>query len=155
MVKRCTVDIIVAKHLKINEKMRDYSGRIKKILKEKGLSVADFCTLIGLNSTGTIHKLITDNRKPSGKTVNRIITAFPDISEKWLLYGKEEDKQAKEEDERTVTAQQVIDYIKKKSKKDRKEIEKLKQAVLIMHENALETTEKVNYLVQKLDAYLK
>ena len=140
--------------------MRDYSGRIKKILKEKGLSVADFCRIIGLNSSTTIYLIIKDNRKPSGKTVDKIITAFPDISEKWLLYGIVEynqiqkDKQAKEED-RTVTAQQVIDYIKKKSKKDRKEIEKLKQAVLIMHENALETTEKVNYLVQKLDAYLK
>jgi len=92
--------------------------------------------------------------------VDKIINAFPDISEKWLLYGIgeynqiEEDKQAKEED-RTVIAQQVIDYIKKKSKKDRKEIEKLKQAVLIMNENALETTEKINYLVQKLNAYLK
>ncbi|MBV52533.1 MAG: hypothetical protein CL816_00545 [Coxiellaceae bacterium] len=92
--------------------------------------------------------------------MDKIINAFPDISEKWLLYGIgeynqiEEDKQAKEED-RTVIAQQVIDYIKKKSKKDRKEIEKLKQAVLIMHENALETNEKVNYLVQKLNAYLK
>ena len=134
--------------------MRDYSGRIKKILKEKDLSVTDFCRIIGLTSSTTIYLIIKDNRKPSSKTVNRIITAFPDISEKWLLYGIEEDKQAKE-DERTVTAQQVIDYIKKKSKKDRKEIEKLKQAVLIMHENALETTEKVNYLVQKLNAYLK
>ena len=92
--------------------------------------------------------------------MDKIINAFPDISEKWLQYGIgeynqiEEDKQAKEED-RTVTAQQVIDYIKKKSKKDRKEIEKLKQAVLIMNENALETTEKINYLVQKLNAYLK
>ena len=140
--------------------MRDYSGRIKKILKEKDLIVTDFCRIIGLTSSTTIYLIIKDNRKPSGKTVDKIINAFPDISEKWLLYGIgeynqiEEDKQAKEED-RTVTAQQVIDYIKKKSKKDRKEIEKLKQAVLIMNENALETTEKINYLVQKLNAYLK
>ena len=54
-----------------------------------------------------------------------------------------------------MSSQQVIDYLKKELKKNRKEMEKLKQAVLIMHKNALETTEKVNYLVQKLDAYLK
>ncbi len=140
--------------------MRDYSGRTKKILKEKDLSVTDFCRIIGLTSWTTIYLIIKDNIKPSGNAEDKIINTFPDISEKWLLYGIgeynqiEEDKQAKEED-RTVTAQQVIDYIKKKSKKDRKEIEKLKQAFLIMHENALETTEKVNYLVQKLNAYLK
>lgn len=139
---------------RLNNK-NNYSSRLKHILYIKGYSRSEFAKAIGLNYSGTIDKIISDNRKPSGKTVNRIITAFPDISEKWLLYGKEEDKQAKEEDDRTVTAQQVIDYIKKKSKKDRKEIEKLKQAVLIMHENTLETTEKVNYLVQKLDAYLK
>lgn len=139
---------------RLNNK-NNYSSRLKHILYIKGYSRTEFAKAIGLNYSGTIDKIISDNRKPSGKTVNRIITAFPDISEKWLLYGKEEDKQAKEEDDRTVTAQQVIDYIKKKSKKDRKEIEKLKQAVLIMHENTLETTEKVNYLVQKLDAYLK
>ena len=138
---------------RLNNK-NNYSSRLKHILYIKGYSRSEFAKAIGLNYSGTIDKIISDNRKPSSKTVNRIITAFPDISEKWLLYGIEEDKQAKE-DERTVTAQQVIDYIKKKSKKDRKEIEKLKQAVLIMHENALETTEKVNYLVQKLNAYLK
>lgn len=161
----------------------DYSGRIRSILHERQLSVTDFCKLIGLNSTGTIHKLITDNRKPSSKTVERIITAFPDISEKWLLYGKEEDKQAKEED-RTVTAQQVIDYmdeqqdnhpvdsildkldeiadmfqVKTESTEDvansnKKEMIKLKETVLIMHKNAKETNEKINYLVSELNKYL-
>jgi transcriptional regulator with XRE-family HTH domain len=79
-------------------------------LKEKQLSVADFCRIIGLNSPTTIHLIIKDNRKPSGKTVQRIITAFPDITEKWLLFGIE-DKKETSQDERTVTAQQVIDFI--------------------------------------------
>ena len=105
--------------------MRDYSGRTKKILKEKDLSVTDFCRIIGLTSWTTIYLIIKDNIKPSGNAEDKIINTFPDISEKWLLYGigeynqMEEDKQAKEED-RTVTAQHVIDYIKKKSKKEKR-----------------------------------
>lgn len=90
--------------------MTDYSSRLKYILKEKQLSVADFCRIIGLNSPTTIHLIIKDNRKPSGKTVQRIITAFPDITEKWLLFGIE-DKKETSQDERTVTAKQVIDFI--------------------------------------------
>ncbi len=90
--------------------MTDYSGRLKFILKEKQLSVADFCRMIGLNSPTTIHLIIKENRKPSGKTVERIIAAFPDITEKWLLFGIE-DKKETSQDERTVTAQQVINFI--------------------------------------------
>ena len=90
--------------------MTDYSSRLKYILKDKQLSVADFCRIIGLNSPTTIHLIIKDNRKPSGKTVQRIITAFPDITEKWLLFGIE-DKKETSQDDRTVTAKQVIDFI--------------------------------------------
>lgn len=54
-----------------------------------------------------------------------------------------------------MTGQQVIDYLEKELKKNRKEMEKLKQAVLIMHKNALETTKKVNYLVHELENCLK
>lgn len=90
--------------------MTNYSDRLRTILKEKQLSVADFCRIIGLNSPTTIHLIIKENRKPSGKTVERILAAFPDITEKWLLFGIE-DKKETSQDERTVTAQQVIDFI--------------------------------------------
>ena len=90
--------------------MKNYSDRLRTILKEKQLSVADFCRIIGLNSPTTIHLIIKENRKPSGKTVERILAAFPDITEKWLLFGIE-DKKETSQDERTVTAQQVIDFI--------------------------------------------
>ena len=90
--------------------MTNYSDRLRTILKEKQLSVADFCRIIGLNSPTTIHLIIKENRKPSGKTVERILAAFPDITEKWLLFGIE-DKKEPSQDERTVTAQQVIDFI--------------------------------------------
>ena len=91
----------------------NYSSRIKKILEDKNLSVLDFCKFIGLNSPGTIHKLIQDNRKPSTKTVDRILGAFPEYTKDWLLYGIEAKKDVYSDD-LTVTAQQVISYFEKK-----------------------------------------
>ena len=88
----------------------NYSGRLKHLLYIKGLTRTEFAKFIGLNWSGTIDRIIKDNRKPSGKTVQRIIAAFPDITEKWLLFGIE-DKKETSQDERTVTAQQVIDFI--------------------------------------------
>ena len=93
----------------------NYSIRIKKILQDKNLSVLDFCKFIGLNSPGTIHKLIQDNRKPSTKTVDRILGAFPEYTKDWLLYGVEAKKEV-DSDDLTVTAQQVINYFEKKQK---------------------------------------
>ena len=92
--------------------MSNYSSRIKEIIKNKELSVSDFCKMIGLNSPTTIHLLIKENRKPSSKTVKRIIETFPEYSEEWLLYGIEAKKG--DEDDLTVTAQQVIKYFEKK-----------------------------------------
>lgn len=171
--------------------MTNYSQRMKSILDKKQLSVADFCRIIGLNSPTTIHLIIKENRKPSGKTVERIITAFPDITEKWLLFGIE-DKIETSQDDRTVTAKQVIDFIiedlpSKIDQRDNQttsilmdklnditelfeariddidemaltnenELQKLKQTVLIMHKNNLETTKNIDYLVQQLNVYLK
>ena len=66
----------------------NYSLRIREILKTKDLSVIDFCRLIGLNTPTTIHLIIKENRKPSTKTVDRIMEAFPEVTKDWLLYGK-------------------------------------------------------------------
>ena len=93
--------------------MSNYSSRIKEIINDKELSISDFCKLIGLNSPTTIHLLIKENRKPSSKTVDRILAAFPEYTKDWLLYGIEEQKQI-DDDDLTVTAKQVISYIDKK-----------------------------------------
>ena len=94
--------------------MNNYSSRIKRILNDRELSVIDFCRLIGLNSPSTIHLLIKENRKPSGKTVDRILKAFPEYTKDWLLYGIQEKKEF-DNDDLTLTAKQVIDFIKNKS----------------------------------------
>ena len=88
----------------------NYSGRLKHLLYIKGLTRTEFAKFIGLNWSGTIDRIIKDNRKPSGKTVQRIVTAFPDVTEKWLLFGID-DKKETSQDDRTVTAKQVIDFI--------------------------------------------
>ena len=96
--------------------INDYTNRLKLILHRNNVSVADFCRIIGLNSTGTIHKLISDNRKPSSKTVDRIIAAFPEVTKDWLLYGRgsyeEAKQQSTQQDDLTLTASQVINFIK-------------------------------------------
>lgn len=97
--------------------MDNYSSRIKIILNDKKLSVIDFCRIIGLNSPSTIHLLIKENRKPSSKTVDRIIKAFPEVTEDWLLfgrgsYGKDPNKKLAHEDDLTLTSSQVISFIK-------------------------------------------
>ena len=93
--------------------MDNYSSRIKKILNDKQLSVIDFCRIIGLNSPSTIHTMIKENRKPSTKTVERILGAFPEYTKDWLLYGIEAKKDVYSDD-LTVTAQQIIGYFEKK-----------------------------------------
>ena len=95
--------------------MSNYSDRIKHIIHTNQLSIADFCRVIGLNSPTTVHLIIKNDRKPSSKTVERIIAAFPEVTEDWLLYGrggyKETPKQILLEDDLTLTASQIINFI--------------------------------------------
>lgn len=99
--------------------MNDYSSRIKQIIKSNDLSVVGFCRRIGLNSSTAIRYIINENRRPSSKTVDKILEAFPEYTKDWLLYGvepKEEVKVEVDSDDLTVTAQQVINYFEKKQK---------------------------------------
>ena len=99
--------------------MNDYSSRIKQIIKRNDLSIIGFCRRIGLNSSTAIRYIINENRRPSSKTVDKILEAFPEYTKDWLLYGVEPVEEAKEEvdsDDLTVTAQQVINYFEKKQK---------------------------------------
>lgn len=94
--------------------MSNYSERISRLLADNSLTLADFCKKIGLNSTTTIAKIVSENRKPSSKTIGRIINAYPNISYQWLTTGIGEMKigsnQLSEinEDDLTVTAKQIL-----------------------------------------------
>tara|TARA_R110002096_G_C14319189_1_gene700253 strand:- start:54 stop:590 length:537 start_codon:yes stop_codon:yes gene_type:complete len=114
--------------------MSNYSSRIKQIINSNDLTVIGFCRRIGLNSSTAIRYIINENRRPSTKTVEKILEAFPEYTKDWLLYGVEPIKEVKEKvdsDDLTVTAQQVINYFEKKQK----EVESnfYEQGVLALH----------------------
>jgi transcriptional regulator with XRE-family HTH domain len=96
--------------------MSTYSQRIKEILYKKGLNIKEFCIKIGMNSPNTIQLIIRENRKPSYKTVNKIMTAFPDINYEWLMEGEIKQnsnlpKSMSGDENLTVTAKQVINQL--------------------------------------------
>ena len=95
------------------------NDRIKHLISFKQLSISSFSREIGLINGVTISKIINQNRKPSSKTIGRIIQAFPDINYDWLITGQGEMikgsvvKSVKtHEDDLTVTTKQVIDFMK-------------------------------------------
>lgn len=95
------------------------NARIKQIISLKQLTISSFSREIGLINGVTISKIINQNRKPSSKTIGRIINAFPDINYEWLVNGKGsmlngETKLRKKtinNEDLTVTSKQIIDYI--------------------------------------------
>lgn len=95
------------------------NARIKQIISLKQLTISSFSRKIGLVNGVTISKIINQNRKPSSKTIGRIINAFSEINYDWLVNGEGEMlKSSKEssvnvnEDDLTVTSKQIINFIK-------------------------------------------
>tara|TARA_R110002020_G_C16126383_1_gene760747 strand:+ start:176 stop:784 length:609 start_codon:yes stop_codon:yes gene_type:complete len=133
--------------------MSNYSERISRILAESSLTLVNFCEKVGLNSTTTIAKIVSENRKPSSKTIGRIINAFPDISYEWLTTGRGEmqtqSKKPKEirEDDLTVTAKQIL----KKLQEDRIHYDLTRKE---MNEvNFKQMFNKFNDLENRMEAY--
>tara|TARA_R100001463_G_scaffold39898_2_gene85177 strand:+ start:1623 stop:2321 length:699 start_codon:yes stop_codon:yes gene_type:complete len=95
------------------------NARIKQIISLKQLTISSFSRKIGLVNGVTISKIINQNRKPSSKTIGRIINAFSEINYDWLVNGEGEMlKSSKEasvnvnEDDLTVTSKQLINFIR-------------------------------------------
>ena len=151
--------------------MSNYSERISRILAESSLTLVNFCEKVGLNSTTTIAKIVSENRKPSSKTIGRIINAFPDISYEWLTTGRGEmqtqrypeinmnwlrtgtgemiigDKTDIREDDLTVTAKQIL----KKLEEDRVHYDLTRKE---MNEvNFKQMFDKFNDLENRMEAY--
>jgi len=95
------------------------NDRIKHLISFKQLSISSFSREIGLINGVTISKIINEKRKPSSKTIGRIIKAFPDINYDWLITGQGDMLKGKinnsttiqNQDDLTVTAKQVIDFM--------------------------------------------
>jgi len=94
--------------------------RILMIIRHYNLSISQFSREIGLNSPATIQKIITYKRKASPKTSGKILNRFPDINYDWLITGRgdmlksESNKETStvNDDEMTVTASQVANFMK-------------------------------------------
>jgi len=63
--------------------------RIRKIIKDKNLSVSAFEKKIGM-SNNSIQVALKRNANLKDDTLNHVLAAFPDISAEWLLTGKGE-----------------------------------------------------------------
>lgn len=96
------------------------NARIKQIISLKQLTISSFSRKIGLVNGVTISKIINQNRKPSSKTIGRIINAFPEINYDWLVNGEGEMLKGSNEpkgnvvnDENlTLTTTQLMDFMK-------------------------------------------
>lgn len=92
------------------------SERLSQLVAHYGINLTEFSKKLGLNNSVTISKIINQNRKPSSKTIGRIIKAFPEINYDWLINGKGDmlkttQTNYSDPDDLTATAKQVIDYL--------------------------------------------
>jgi transcriptional regulator with XRE-family HTH domain len=68
-------------------KYKAMKDRILQIMKDKGLQAVSFADTIGV-SPGTISHILNGRNDPSKVTIDKILSAFPDISSSWLLSGE-------------------------------------------------------------------
>jgi len=63
--------------------------RVKLLMSVKNLSSAQLAVMIGVQRSGISH-ILSGRNKPSLDFVLKVLEAFPEISEAWLLQGKGE-----------------------------------------------------------------
>ena len=69
-----------------NVSTEDINQRIRKVLKDKDLSVADFSREAGIEQT-TLNRQLNGESKVSVGTIKAFLLKFKDISAEWLLRG--------------------------------------------------------------------
>lgn len=102
------------------ETERDYSSKISQILEYLGMSSTEFARELGMVNNTTIRLILTENRKPSNKTIQKIITAYPEFNSNWILYDQGSmilenvvpDSRVATDD-LTTTSKQMMDHIRK------------------------------------------
>ena len=62
--------------------------RIRKLIDHFGMNVNNFSDEIGISNNVTIGTIINQHRKPTKKTLEKIIKRFPIINYDWLLTGQ-------------------------------------------------------------------
>ncbi len=102
------------------ETERDYSSKISQILEYLGMSSTEFARELGMVNNTTIRLILTKNRKPSNKTIQKIVATYPEFNPNWILYDQGSmilenvvpDSRVATDD-LTTTSKQVMDHIRK------------------------------------------
>ena len=63
--------------------------RVKLLMSVKNLSSSDFASSIQVQRSGISH-ILSGRNKPSLDFIMKVLEAFPDVNETWLLFGKDE-----------------------------------------------------------------
>lgn len=99
---------------------RDYSSKISQILEYLGMSSTEFARELGMVNNTTIRLILTENRKPSNKTIQKIVSTYPEFNANWILYDQGSmilenvvpDTRVATDD-LTTTSKQVMDHVRK------------------------------------------
>lgn len=68
---------------------KSVNQRIRQIIESKSLSVNAFANAIGV-AQGTLASMLNRGTEPSNKTLNAVLSAFPEVNPDWLLTGSGE-----------------------------------------------------------------
>ena len=133
------------------------NSRIQQIISSNQLTISSFSREIGLINGVTISKIINQNRKPSSKTIGRIIKAFPDINYDWLVNGEgdmiKESKvkaQPVDHDNFTLTAVQVTEFMRKYYPYSTKESEDTVVRLIEKSQDKIINFLKASYIPEKV-----
>lgn len=102
------------------ETERDYSSKINQILEYLGMSSTEFAKELGMVNNTTIRLILTENRKPSNKTIQKIVSIYPEFNANWILYDQGNmilenvvpDSRVATDD-LTTTSKQMMDHVRK------------------------------------------
>ena len=89
--------------------------RIQEIIDYYGMSYNSFAISLGMLNGTSIKRIVDDNRNPQNQTLQKILNAYPEVNQEWLITGKGEiikgEKSLSNEEDLTVTAQQIINRL--------------------------------------------
>lgn len=66
--------------------MNSITKRVKDVVDYSGLTIRDFAKKIGIPQT-TLYSQLSGHRSISIITIQKIVKAYPEIEERWLLIG--------------------------------------------------------------------
>lgn len=108
----------------------EISKRIQILIKRSKLSNTAFADSIGVQPSSISH-ILSGRNKPSVDFIQKLLSAYPDISAEWLLLGKEEEIQRK-----TPVVKETPEQAISPQKKERRII----QVMVLYDDNSYEMT---------------